>query len=543
MPSKSGSSVISGIVLFFALVATNQTAHAQDCDRFPRTPGCPGAPPVAPNTNATNVGLLDVTEPKKKKTLDPNRTYLLTVDCQSKGTLPTQTIDGFRRQNITAIHMFAITDVNSNVFPTVDKAKALITVYAVGGDTSNRTSYVNKACSTSFFLNPRKPLYLILNSSKVATNEAGTGLKFLAAGIGLISSVWPLFTGLPVPDDPSKRFGAVKDGESALDQLFAILNRGGTPSESDLLYEGDYTIKADYSTVKLNVSPLISIVGLGNATFTAQYQDALGQAFKGSLKPETTADAAEGICLGLGFQMTNTMGFSSLDTAYALWFLASSAGLTAEPIIRCLGKEYASTAVQFAKLDSNPSRKFDDDTVKTVLQGQLTIPQPPFSLPVKTKLQNAMGGLRVYAVKDSPNSDDATALGNFLAPSLLAVDTSTTLVKPAGSTIVPTSLGDGFTIANTDFVRQLREKGFRRFGCLYHDNTSLAMFVAIPEAPPTGRTTYQVTDAISIRLWIDSSQKISRVLLSFDPVDITTAVKANTNACGKGTAVFTLAGS
>jgi hypothetical protein len=507
--------------------------------------GIPGSPDSAQaqdhSNNSANAGL-NVDPPKDHKTLDPNRTYLVKVTCSPRGALPVGTIEGLVRQNIAATHLLAISDANTNAFPAADKAKAFIAVYAVSGDTTNRTSYINEACSTSFFLTARKPLFLLTNASKVTTNELGTGLKFVEAGLSLLSSVWPLFTGLPIPSNPGNRFKAVKDASGPIDQFITIFNRGASPMRPYNLYEGTYTIKTDYSLVKVNVQPLISIVGLKNKNFTVQYQDAIAQVFKDKLSSSMSSDQSEGACLAISNQMRDQQAISSLDIAYGLAFLARDAGLRAEQIIRCLGKRYASQAVQFVTKDWDERQAFDANTVSIVWPpGNLTLAQPEYRT-VKPVLINAMGAMRAYAIKDAPSEADKTAISVFLAPTLNFADQSNQLSGPATATAdSPDGPGNAVpspfkTIENWKLLNQLRAT-YRRFGCLYHDNDSLAMFLAIPESPKPGKMTYQITDVLVLRLWLNAKQQISQLQIDFDGGDIGAAVKANGNACGQ-TVIF-----
>jgi hypothetical protein len=138
-----------------------------------------------------------------------------------------------------------------------------------------------------------------------------------------------------------------------------------------------------------------------------------------------------------------------------------------------------------------------------------------------------MGAMRDYVAKSSPTDDDAKALSAFLSPTLQVLDSSGTLTRPPGAS--PT---ESYSIRNVELVQQLSQNGYKKFGCLYHDSTSLAMFLAVPESG-TQKGKYQITDALLLRLWLNSSRQISRLKISFDGGDIGAVIKAKNNVCGK----------
>jgi hypothetical protein len=492
-----------------------------------------------------NAGL-SVVPPRKKTVPDPNRTYLVTVSCtrpRGKAALPLQSSGGFWWQtNTAATHLLAITDSNTNTFPTPDKAKAFIAVYAISGDDTNRTSYVNEACNTKFFLSIRKPLYLLTNALKTDSNVLGPGLKVAEAGLAIASSIWPLFTGLPIPSSPSARFSAVKNSSGPIADFVASFNKGASPTVAYRLYADNYIIDTDYSHVVVNVSPLVSIVGLKDTVVTAEYQDALTQVFKDKLSSGLTSDTVVGPCLSMSNQMRDQQGISSLDIAYGLLFLSVDAGLQREQIIRCLGSRYASQAVQFVKKDWDTNQKFSSEDVATVLpSASLTPPQPNFDRNIKLRLADVMGAMRTYAIiKDDAVTDaDKSGLSAFLAPTLSINNKSDQVSLPVAVVTSDAGVKKGAgdqpvspfkPVLNWQLMDALKKK-YTRFGCLYHDNDSLALFLAIPEAPTT-QEKYQISDVLPLRLWLNSKQQVSQLQIVFDGADIAAAIKANSTACG-----------
>jgi hypothetical protein len=361
--------LIRAVVFLSAMTIRSALAQVGGgyCEDHPNAAGCPGHP--AQSASASKV--VTVIQPRNSTDLDPTRTYLVTITCKDHGTLPVGTIEGLVRQNVAASFLIAISDTNTPVFPTAASAKAYTAVYVIGGDTASRSSYVNTACNTQFFLTARRPLYLLANASRVSTNEAGTGLKLIEQGLSVISSIWPLFTGLPVPTRQNTEFTAVKNASGPIDQVISTFNRGAGDTKPYLLKAGKnpkkdtYTIRADYATVTVIVSPLLSIVGLDNKTFTAEFEDAVSQVFATNLTPNQTSDQVEAPCRGISNRLA-ALGFSSLDTTYALAYIAKNTGFGAETIIHCLGRDRALEAVQFASHWQEASQKFDADAVKTV---------------------------------------------------------------------------------------------------------------------------------------------------------------------------------
>jgi hypothetical protein len=495
---------------------------------------------------ADNAGLR-VQPPSARKIPDPNRTYEVTVSCtrpKGKAPLPLFGTGGFLWQtNTAATHLIAISDSNTNTFPAPAAAKAYVAVYAISGDDTNRQSYVNKACNTGFFLNIRKPLYLLTNALKADTNTLGAGLRAVEAGLALVSSSWPLFAGAPVPGAVNEKFSAIKNSSGPISDFVAAFNKGASLTEPFRLYEGTYLIDTDYSHVVVRVKPLFSIVGLKNQVYTAEYEDAVATVFKDKLTPALTSDAVGAPCRSIANQMRDQQGISSLDTAYGLLFLAHAAGYGAETMIRCLGPQYANQAVPFIKPEWESTQKFTLDDVATVLPAEIvTPPQPAFDATIRSRLADIMGAMRVYAtIKGDPTDADKQELSGYLAQTLNINNKVDDLKLPIGvlaandlgsaSDAAATSQSPLKPVQNWQLMDQLKKR-YTRFGCIAHDSDSLALFLAIPESAKGKDGKYQTADVLVLRLWVNSKQQISQLKIAFDGADIQAAAKANGNTCG-----------
>ena len=152
-----------------------------------------------------------------------------------------------------------------------------------------------------------------------------------------------------------------------------------------------------------------------------------------------------------------------------------------------------------------------------------------------------MGAMRIYAtIKGDGTDANKKDLSASLATMLSVNNKSEQVTLPAPVIAADDSApkndasaaasGPFKPVANWQLVDALK-KNYTRFGCLYHDNDSLALFLAIPETPKQSGK-YQITDVLALRLWLNNKQQISQLEIAFDGADIGAAIKANNNACG-----------
>jgi hypothetical protein len=421
------------------------------------------------------------------------------------------------QRNIAASHLIAISYENTGVMPPPDNSKMLTAVYILGGNISDRRSYINHACNSTFFVGARKPLYIVAGNSDVKTFEPGPGLKAIEAAISVVSAAWPLFTGLPVPAQPATRLSAVKNAEGPIAQFLQAFNNGLTQIEASPLYEGEHKIETSYSTVRVYVTRLNSIVGLNNNRFTVALEDDLSTLFKEQISGTIEATKLKTNCLAAINIMKNSYNLATQDIAYGLSHLAKNGGLTKDQIISCLTRDYALIAAEkYVNSDWEAQQRFTAEDVKSILAETPMVSQPEFKR-VAFELHHLMTVMRNYAADSSDRS--ASALNSRLASPIEAADATGTLANANEK------------LTNVALVNQLREKGFTKFGCLVPDPGALAMFLAVPEKPAQ-MPMYKYDEALLFRTWFNSQRQATRMEILFSGNDIKNAVDKNAGTCG-----------
>jgi hypothetical protein len=470
-----------------------------------------------------------IKSPNRQVELDPFGIYRVDIVCHQK-TLPVDDLAQFMKNNVTASLLFAITDQNyTGVFPSPDRAKAIVSVYAVGGGTTNRSSFINLACNTTFFVPARKKLYLVAASAKIDNHVLGPAGNGIYDAVNVVSSAWSLFIGAAIPGAAGRRVSAIKDSEGPVASILTHYDKGHSPTANKMLYQGTQKIEAEYGWATVSVTRLRSIVDLSATDpklkhFRADLQDTISTVYKGGLKSSDSLDQISASCRGEDDNMRNLANFGSYDSAYSLSFLARLAGFSAEQIIHCLGKDYALTAAHdFMKLPFvdekttwHKEEQFTENDVNVVLPPATSkILQPQFK-DVSKRLGAILGGMRLYSTLEKPTPTDKVALSAFLAESVDAADSTGLLEKPDE------------LIANDKLMERLSEKKITRFGCLMADADSLAMFLGVPEKPSQGLK-YQLNEVVLMRLWLNASQSLSSLAISYDEPTIQTIIK---NSCG-----------
>lgn len=486
-----------GFFTFFNVSSVE--AQIDYCGNFPHSPRC------VRNKEKSAGGVANTTVNIKRvgqnKTLNPRGLYRVEFVCSENGVLPVETKSALLTQNITASLLIGVSDTNTGAAPTPQNSKAILSVYNIGGVATNRTSYVNQACNNHpFFISPRRPLYLTAATANVKTNELGTIPKVIEGAVNIVSSVWPLFTGLPIPAAPATRLTAVKNTSGPVDAFISIFDAGLTDTKSMDLREGRTTISSDYATVEVYVTAIRSIVGVSEQ-FKTDLEDRLETMVKLGVSGTSTIPAIRSACLGAAETLKTQNNFSREDIAYSLMVLGRKSGfVNASQFINCLGYEYAAIAAKSYSGDLSIERRFSEDDVPVVLPGGISLfPQPEFK-DVKTRLEGLMRNLRKFAAQ--------TPLPEF-SQSVLA---KTGMANEVGIQDEAEITGvSAQKISSSDLLKAFKEKGFVRFGCLSADNDSLMFFLALPEKPINPEKGFSFSETLVMRGWINKDTKLNRV--------------------------------
>jgi hypothetical protein len=466
------------------------------------------------------------------KTLNPAGLYRVEFVCRARGTLPVSDFNVFVNTATAASFLIAVSDQNTGSTPTPDTSKALLSVYNIGGPSTSRTSYVNQVCNGHpFFVAPRKPLMLIAAESKIDTHTLGPALKAIEGGISILSSSQPLFTGQVVPGTEARRLSAVTNSAAPISGFVAAFDKGLTGLQPKALTEGHTLVRANYATVDVYVTALRSIVGVkDNGQFRTDLEGMISTMFKPGISGTSINEAIDTACLAAGNSLNRLNNLSREDIAFSLILVGQTAGLTAaSQYIHCLG-EYASVAVKkdfISKLDAK--YRFDDGVIKTVLPNKAVYPQPDFKT-VRDDLVDLMGSMRGYVTLASPPDFNQTTLGRT------GMATDVALSDEADISSTPSSATDG-KVHSADLMKDLKNKGFTRFGCLMPDTGAVTFFLGLPEKPAQADKGYQPKEAILMRGWVNSDTKLSRLRITVEGDQIDAVVKYNKNICGRG-AIF-----
>lgn len=490
-------------------------------------------PPCPPDVPAPT---LDVAPPKSGKPPNPRGMYRVEIVCHSHGTLPVETIDGLLRNNISASFALAIADQNFGTMPSPEQAKAYLSVYNVGGTKADRKTYVNDACNNHpFFVSTRKPLYVIAAATNISTRELGPFLAGLQSVLGIASSARPLFAGLPLPAGGT--LSAIENTESRVGTFISSFNDGHSPIIPKRLLEGKTVINANYAEVDVNVTRLKSIVGLKNEQFTVDLEDMLDTMIKPTINVGMTDAVLKSTCSGAASQLKEKNNLSSEDIAYSMAYVARNAGLPAQQIIECLGKEYALiVARNFIHEDWSSEQKFTESTVRTVLPDNPVIPQPSFA-GVKPKLIRLAAEMHNFTSTPSPPrvaSVDQSLLKGFLSKNVEVEDLIGAICKTVTSSTNPTPGCDPDefkTISSDDFMNKLIAAKFTKFGCFMSGSDSVAYMLAIQNEPKDTRNGYQLTDAVLMHVWVNDEQKAYRFLITDEYDVIGAAISNNRSYC------------
>lgn len=512
---------LSMLVALALLIPSVRDAQAQSqCEINPTLKGCAGA---QPSTAAGASIRRQIIRPDNLVSLNPKGLYLVNVVCtDKKDALPLETARGFVSNNIAAAELFAITSQNNATFPAPADAKAEIAAYVIGGPADNRTGYINRACSTSFFITPRSKLYLIASSSKVSTLTAGATLTAIQSALSVISAIAPIFSGYAIPDQAGRRAMAVDDSKAPISAFLAAFNTGLTTIEASELYEGKQRIDADYATISIDVTPLHSITGLQNANFTTALEDGFAALFKPSTITVTNNSTIESTCEAIAGPLKNQFNLPRIDIAYVLSYIARNSAITnSTQMIHCLGKEYALAVTAKGYQDDWDDRhKFSSDFVSTVFpDNDATPPQPDFKQ-AKAQLQRLIRAMGAYKNIEPQKTELAAK-----ATSPLKVNDESNTLNAAEE-----------KVNITDFMDQMKEKGFTRFGCLLPDTDSPAAFLALPTAPASGEK-YLLNEVLVVSVWFNK-QQATKFLITSDGDVAGAAVNKNNGSCGRGTAQF-----
>lgn len=333
-------------------------------------------------------------------------------------------------------------------------AFAFVPVFSV--DKASRI--LNTNCSKIFFVPGGQQLYLIAGINYNTKHEASILSKLLWAALNAVSPVHTLLYSKPLNDDVATKLGDLNAAKEPINQIFSALDDGDSYTEARNINPGTYEVITNYTIVKIVVRPVESLVLDKNTSFRTAFRKQVSSAEKlDPTKIPTTCLQVAGALGSLGFT-------SKVDLAYATYVLATRAGFQASQIIKCLGREYAYTAVDYKHLFFLPGApeafKFTRADIDTVAPppDALFAAQPAFKDKARD-IGNLIDYWAIYA-RNEPSGRTKAALdklSELTNDKITVVDTTFDNV---------TQLDDK-PHDRIDIFDKLKSSGFIRVGCYY----------------------------------------------------------------------------
>ncbi|MCK1358348.1 hypothetical protein [Bradyrhizobium sp. 199] len=398
--------------------------------------------------------------PPTNAPLSEQRIYKVSFSCQARADLGGgQAANLFIRQDATSSHFIVIndklaaTDANGNAtFPT--SGVAFLPVFAITKGVvkiDNRTG-----CLATQYLTGGPDLYLQAYANYSTQNQPGVLLSLGYAIAGLIPPLWAMFNGnLSGPTkDQLTAFGNTED---PLKKTLLALNTEENYPVSINLRPGDYEVRTAFSSVKIKVTYVPSIIKNGGDTamkfFRKQIDTSLQKIDSNNLAQCT--DLATDL-LALGFSKED-------DIPYALAYKGIRSKLTAAQASQCLGKDYAVAAASIKQgLWEFASRR---DQILSVEQAKAEHSAVPLEVPYQpeyddTRMKRFTDALSRLTRVDTMAASDQVAFSKTLREPVSLDDQS--VVKFFG--------GDPKDYPGPALAAYFIEKGYRRFGCYQSTN-------------------------------------------------------------------------
>jgi hypothetical protein len=399
--------------------------------------------------------------PPKEAPLSDQRIYKLTFSCNARANLTNgQASNAFIRKNATSSHFIVIndklmsTDGSGNAtVPT--SGVAFFPVFAI---TKGVIKIDNRnACLSTQYITGGPELYLQAYANYSTQNEPGILLSLGYAVAGLIPPLWAMFNGkLSGPTkDQLTAFGNTQD---PLKKTLSALNTEENYPVTRKLAPGDYEVRTAFSSVKINVSNVPSIINDGGDTAMKFFRKQI------DTSPQKIDANNLGLCTNFATDLV-ALGFSKEDDIpYALAYKGIRSGLTAAQASQCLGDDYAVAAASIKSgLWEFAGRK---DEVLTLAEAKMehsaaapAVPyQPEFD---ENRMKRFTDALSRLTRSDPVATSDKAAFSKTLKEPVTLDDQS--VAKLFGGEVKEYAAGSALA---EYFVKT----GYRRFGCYQSTN-------------------------------------------------------------------------
>jgi hypothetical protein len=434
--------------------------------------------------------------PKGKQTnLQKETLYAVEITCKATGELqPYEEWSGIIKKTYTTSHNIILatqppTKKSDNTDQLPNAAIAATTIFSTDGKTQALDN--RDACDQSYLVRRVENLFLVPSVNLSTTHEPGFFLQLFSKLIDVATSSMPLFmTGVPLTAATAK-LADIKKVDDPLKNLIAALNQQKNYARTVNLRVGTTSVITDFSTVKIRVRRVDSIVGDKNRSFV----DDLRKQIQNAPEKLTAADIPA-TCILAATTLNNAGIKADADKAYAIGFLALKSFADKRQIARCLGRSYARTAVKLGDVlwKGLPSEVAltDKDLDELDAPEAPSILQPSFQ-DVRSFLDRLMVALGQYARNKPVPPETSNPIREAAKVRLRSLFSGTVTIED--NTHAGTFGGGAKDYGNPDLVDALVAKGFNRYGCFAeatdatgkYANGAVAIFLSFLAAPDANK--------------------------------------------------------
>jgi hypothetical protein len=502
---------------------------------------------------------LNLYTPKDPKKSNLEALYRVRITCsrnKDQRIFPTDTDGWFVKSTVLRTHTISIIngDLTSPAIPAADKTMLLMPVFSVTGDNTNKTFFNNigKGCSRPILLSGRDRPTIVANLYVAEINKPSEFASLLYGIVSFITPTAPLFGG-HLGKEFTTNINAINNTQSPLQNFISQLDNAKSVFVHAQLPVGTTVIKSSYSYIVIEVEQIETLTGKNkNAeddVFLSDFErtfDTYGQ------KLATTSDAGlRQACASLGHSLQFNRNLGIEDVAYALAHAAYLGGMSKQQIIQCFGSEYG-TAV----IDSNwwithrdnrkdvpkiHSWEFPPSIDNSLSQPAFAGRFPFFQLLAHVLTESASGRMATPSLDRFFNKQKASEIKedkvDCAEKEKVVIFDSTATINMT-FTEVPTN---GKTICVAQLLKELADngKGYTTFGCPVSDNISdkgqgaAAAMLALKPTAKTKDGQYGPSDALAIRFWFDSEDRIGIMRISADGPTIDNIFSSFKSFCSK----------
>jgi hypothetical protein len=284
---------------------------------------------------------LILSSPPKVSPLRDRRIYKLTFSCNALADLNnSQASNFFIRKNATSSHFIVINDklMSSDAASNTTVPTSGVAFFPVFAITNGVVKIDNRsACLSTQYITGSPELYLQAYANYSTQDEPGILLSFGYAIAGMIPPLWAMFNG-KLSDTTKDQLTGYGNTEDPLKKSLAALDKEENYPASVRLSSGDYEVRTAFSSVRINVKYVPSILTDGGYSAMKFLRTQI------DTSPQKIEPNNLGLCTSIALDLV-AIGFSKKnDIPFALAYKGIRSGLNAAQASECLGADYAVAA-------------------------------------------------------------------------------------------------------------------------------------------------------------------------------------------------------